>query len=122
MTKCPTFIMHGANDEEVPVEHGKMMKENAGNCSEIWIAPNCGHNDIDSKQNLEFYKKILWFLRDLDKNYKAKSEEEVFKMNKADPWPEKYRHMYKRIERDLVKTHFNPRGNFVVQGFLKIIL
>jgi len=29
--KCNTLLIHGADDEEVPVEHCNLLKENAGN-------------------------------------------------------------------------------------------
>jgi len=112
--KCKTLIIHGAEDEEVPVEHAKLLKENAGNCSDFWLAPGCGHNDIDLKQNLEFYKKLTWFFRDLEKSQRGKNEEELYLANKAEIWPVKFNHLYRKIEKDLEKTGFDVRKKSIL--------
>ena len=99
--KAPTLIIHGAEDQEVSAEHGKMLRDNGKNVLDMWLAPGCGHNDIDLKQMKEFYKKIAWFFKQIENGQKGKSIEDLFSENKAEEWPKDFEHVYKKYKDEM---------------------
>lgn len=109
---APTLIIHGDNDEEVPPEHGKILGNNAKNLLDIWLAPNCGHNDIDIKQTKEFYKKLAWFYKEVEIGQKGKKQEEIYQKNKAFAWPEDFKHLYRKsFEEQAKNTQITMQNN-----------
>jgi len=60
---CPTFIMHGTNDEVVPFRHGKGLYEALPEdlrYPPFW-AENMGHNNIELDMTSVFIKKLQRF-------------------------------------------------------------
>ena len=44
--RAPVYVVHGTRDDEVPIEHGKMIVANAQQAHEpFWVA-GAGHNDL----------------------------------------------------------------------------
>ena len=105
--RTPTLIIHGLDDEEVPVEHGKLLRDNGKNVLDMWIPPGCGHNDIDIKQTKEFYKKLAWFLKQIEILQKGKCDEEMLLMNRSDPWPVGFIHLYHNFMNEIGKVGIN---------------
>lgn len=95
--QAPTFIIHGSNDEEVPVEHGKIIRDNAKNLFDIWVAQGCGHNDIDTKQPLEYFQKLSVFLKGVDKIQRSKKPDSFANSFKASAWPDDFKHLYRKV-------------------------
>lgn len=93
---APVFILHGAKDEEVPLEHSKLLVENVKNLVIMWTAPGCGHNDIDLKQPEEYFKNLFAFLKAVEKQQRAKKPEELLLANQANPWDKNFKHLYKK--------------------------
>lgn len=62
--RCPTFIIHGTQDEVVPFNHGKELYDRTHDdykVSPFW-ARNMGHNNIEADMGKEFVKKLIKFL------------------------------------------------------------
>ncbi|KAJ3427178.1 hypothetical protein M0812_26758 [Anaeramoeba flamelloides] len=56
--KVPVMVVHGTQDKVVPVKHGEMLFKlfpNQFDC--IWIK-NAGHNNIESRYRIRFYREI----------------------------------------------------------------
>jgi len=58
--QCPVFLIHGENDEIVPVEHGKELARRGGDQMQAWFIRDRGHSDCDRDEN--FNQRILEFL------------------------------------------------------------
>lgn len=61
----PLFIVHGAKDERVPVEHAEAIikqLETAGKDFQSLILPNEGHGFYAEKSNMQLYGQLLEFL------------------------------------------------------------
>ena len=115
--KAPTLIIHGAEDQDVSAEHGKMLRDNGKNVLDMWLAPGCGHNDIDLKQMKEFYKKIACFFKEIENGQKGKSVEEVLL---GEEWPEDFEHVYRKIKEgmeEIAKKTFGEKKKLTL-GFL----
>ena len=63
--KAPVFLVHGAQDQRVPIEHAEAMREaltKAGNPPE-WLVFNYeGHGFYKAEHNIEFYDRLASFL------------------------------------------------------------
>ena len=71
--RCPTFIIHGTQDEVVPFKHGKELYDRIHDdykVSPFW-ARNMGHNNIEADMGKEFVKKLLKFLTTLTRYQSA---------------------------------------------------
>lgn len=68
--RCPVLVMHGTEDAEVPVSHGKQLYEAtpAHLRREPWWVQGKGHNDIGDTQaeELEYMRRIRAFLESID--------------------------------------------------------
>ncbi len=60
----PILLIHGAEDEEIPAEHSKILHKNALN-SELWLVEGAGHGMSYSKNPEEYEKRVIDFF---DKN------------------------------------------------------
>ncbi len=63
--KVPVMLVHGGEDERVPIEHAKRMRralQNAGNKPEWIYQPREGHGFHEEKNMLEMYTRMLAFL------------------------------------------------------------
>ena len=45
--EAPVFVIHGTQDQEVPVEHGVALAEAALNAYKPWFVEGAGHNNIE---------------------------------------------------------------------------
>ena len=60
----PTLIIHGENDEIMPVEEGKELYRSSGSREKrILVVPGAGHNDIMMNQEL-YFDTIEGFIRE----------------------------------------------------------
>ena len=64
---CPFFIIHGTEDNEVPLFHGKMLaetRERAGIAEKdkaYWVE-GAGHSNIIDVADAEYYRQLYDFL------------------------------------------------------------
>ena len=56
----PILFIHGTEDEEIPVEHSKILHKNAIN-SELWLIEGAGHGMSYSKNPEEYEKRVMEF-------------------------------------------------------------
>ncbi len=56
----PILLIHGTEDEEIPVEHSKILHKNAPN-SELWLIEGAGHGMSYSKNPKEYEKRVMDF-------------------------------------------------------------
>ena len=60
--KAPVYVVHGTRDDEVPIEHGKMIVANAQQAHEpFWVA-GAGHNDLLEVAGDAFFVRLKAFL------------------------------------------------------------
>lgn len=61
-TKCPVFIIHGVQDEEVDISHGHSLYEAVDPVfqRDPWWVPDRGHNDItEGPGKLSFWLALV---------------------------------------------------------------
>lgn len=58
---CPVFVIHGSEDEIVPLEHGEELVRRAPNAVRPWWADGCGHNDVCG--HVDYIGKLAEFLQ-----------------------------------------------------------
>eukprot|EP00922_Rhytidocystis_sp_ex-Travisia-forbesii_P055164 GHVS01081698.1.p1 GENE.GHVS01081698.1~~GHVS01081698.1.p1 ORF type:complete len:465 (-),score=35.47 GHVS01081698.1:761-2155(-) len=58
----PVLVLHGTEDEEVRLEHGKALHEAAPNAVEPWWVSGAGHNDIEVHWRHEYFSKLQEFI------------------------------------------------------------
>ena len=70
--QCPVMIIHGQNDEEVSIEHGKELHDAVPEEFKRppWWVRGRGHNDItDGRSKLiEYIQKLKTFLDSLERS------------------------------------------------------
>jgi abhydrolase domain-containing protein 17 len=59
---CPTMILHGTHDREIPVKHGKALYERSQQSYEPWWIDGAGHNDIEVRWRSEYVERISLFI------------------------------------------------------------
>ncbi|KAL7069412.1 hypothetical protein ACR3K2_00100 [Cryptosporidium serpentis] len=59
---CPIFIIHGTNDRQIPLSHGKMLYNLCQRPYVPWFVNGAGHNDIETVWRDEFVSKIYEFI------------------------------------------------------------
>lgn len=67
---CPIMIIHGVDDEVLPIEHSKMLVGKSIGLIMIWWAKDCSHEDILQKKGKEFYLNVKKFIKSI-KNSKS---------------------------------------------------
>jgi dipeptidyl aminopeptidase/acylaminoacyl peptidase len=63
--KAPVFIVHGADDQRVPIDHAEVMRDalkKAGTSFELLVKPYEGHGFTQFPNRLEAYHKMLRFI------------------------------------------------------------
>jgi len=58
---CPFLLIHGEEDEIVPVEHGRKLARRGGGRLQSWFISGRGHSDCQKEQGFE--KRILDYLQ-----------------------------------------------------------
>jgi len=63
--KCPVFIIHGLEDLEVPVNHGKTLYDTVPDKFKYqpWYVPNRGHNNVIIGNEREYFRRLTDFLQ-----------------------------------------------------------
>ena len=62
--KAPLFILHGEDDEIVPITMGKRLFEQAPEPKQFFEIPGAHHNDISEVGGTEFYERPFRFATD----------------------------------------------------------
>ena len=75
--RCPTYIIHGTEDEIVPYYHGEGLFNALPDTSKavpFW-ANGAGHNNIEMEMPTAYIKRLMQFIRQCDRlNYPAGGE------------------------------------------------
>jgi len=66
---CPVFIIHGTEDLEVPIHHGKNLFAAVPDKYKYkpWWVPNRGHNNVIIGNEREYFRKLTDFLQNAHK-------------------------------------------------------
>jgi uncharacterized protein len=60
---CPTLLIHGHDDELVPLEHAERLHKAAHNTeAQLEIIPSAGHNDVELVGGTSYHETIVQFL------------------------------------------------------------
>ena len=59
--KCPVFIIHGTEDQDIPFFHGECLGHELQYPWPPWY-PEAGHNDIEEKFRKVYLSKLKQFL------------------------------------------------------------
>ena len=117
-SRCPIFIIHGDEDEEVPIEHSKILFQKCHNPYEGWWAKKAGHNNIDIVQRKEYFKKCYLFIDSIKSSQSEKNEKEMLNLNKAADWDKSFNHFYRKflskIENDQISS--SSSKNLIIES------
>lgn len=91
-TRCPVFLMHGTDDREVPIVHGRSLVQNCKNAFDPWWVEGAGHNDIDIRFRKIYFLRIAKFVKYLFEMFSKKTEEDLKTLHKVENWT--INHMY----------------------------
>ena len=94
-------------DEEVPIDHSKILYNKCHKPYEGWWAPKAGHNNIDVVQRKDYFKKCYLFIESIKNSHAEKSEKEMLESNKAVVWDKNFNHFYKKF----LKKPNDPNNN-----------
>jgi uncharacterized protein len=61
--RCPLFLIHGANDTVIPVDHSQAIFENAEVEKELWIVKNVDHLGAYVAHPKEYQNRVLRFFQ-----------------------------------------------------------
>ena len=110
------FIIHGEEDVEVPVEHGKLLSTRCKKLYSPWWVHNGSHNDIDTKFRKMYFVKISKFIKHVKDYNLGKTEKELEDFYKVEDWHKDFNHFYftqapKIEERYYKYMHTAPKGS-----------
>ena len=60
----PVLVIHGKNDDRVPVEHGIRVHRAAAAGSELWLVDSPGHSDGYLEAPEEYVRRIAAYFED----------------------------------------------------------
>ncbi|MBN1289555.1 MAG: alpha/beta hydrolase [Actinobacteria bacterium] len=60
--ECPLLVIHGENDDLIPVEEGKALFNMANEPRELFIVKGAGHNDVSAVAGAEYAERIAEWL------------------------------------------------------------
>ena len=60
--RAPVYVVHGTRDDEVPIEHGKIIVKNAPQSYEPFWVVGAGHNDLLEVAGDAFFVRLKAFL------------------------------------------------------------
>ncbi len=69
--EAPVFVIHGVQDYEVPVVHGRVLHKCAPQKVTPWWVGGAGHNDIETDFREEYFARLKAFLEGLKADVKA---------------------------------------------------
>lgn len=61
--RAPVFIMHGTEDKEIPIVHGRTLASLPPNAFKPWWVEGAGHNDIEVEYREAYFAKLEGFVR-----------------------------------------------------------
>ena len=64
--KAKFLLIHGIDDDVVPVEEGKKLKAAAGDKAELWLMPNRGHSNCHQEEG--FWERLMKFFQSTETN------------------------------------------------------
>ena len=64
--ECPSLIIHGTADEEIPIAHAKMLYAAACRPAPPFWVKGAGHNDVVEHSEEEYFRRVGAFLAALD--------------------------------------------------------
>ena len=70
---CPTFIVHGTDDDEIPIAHARMLYAAARHAAPPFWVRGAGHNDVVEHAEDEYFKRLDTFLTSLGPNPSSSS-------------------------------------------------
>lgn len=59
----PVLLIHGADDETVPIAEGRRLAARAGPGAEHWIVPGAGHSGAHALAGQDYERRVVDFLR-----------------------------------------------------------
>jgi Predicted hydrolases or acyltransferases (alpha/beta hydrolase superfamily) len=86
--------MHGDNDSEVPIAHGKLLARRAPNAFDPWWVEGAGHNDIDFKFRKPYFLRVSKFLKYVKDFNTSRSKKELEEFYKVPEWHHTASHIY----------------------------
>eukprot|EP00002_Diphylleia_rotans_P025028 TRINITY_DN4944_c0_g1_i2.p1 TRINITY_DN4944_c0_g1~~TRINITY_DN4944_c0_g1_i2.p1 ORF type:complete len:270 (-),score=48.86 TRINITY_DN4944_c0_g1_i2:205-1014(-) len=69
---CPTYVIHGMDDNVIPSSHGQRLGELCQNPWRCWLIEGTGHNDVENRPAKAYFTNISAFLRHVE--HKSQSE------------------------------------------------
>ena len=61
--ECPSLIIHGTADEEIPIAHAKMLYAAACRPAPPFWVKGAGHNDVVEHSEEEYFRRDWFALR-----------------------------------------------------------
>jgi pimeloyl-ACP methyl ester carboxylesterase len=58
----PLFMIHGEEDDRIPVSHARRIYDNAPASSELWIVPDVGHTDAFGAMPEAYARRVVTYL------------------------------------------------------------
>jgi dipeptidyl aminopeptidase/acylaminoacyl peptidase len=62
ISPTPLLIIHGSNDEQVPLSQGRTLFERAREPKELWVIEGGGHRGLRSYAETEYGRRVVAFL------------------------------------------------------------
>ena len=93
-TSAHVFIIHGEDDKEVPVNHGKLLSTRCKNLYHPWWVLEGGHNDIDMKFRKTYFLKLSRFVKYVKEFNSTKTENELENFYQIKEWHKSFNHIY----------------------------
>ncbi len=62
----PVFVIHGTQDQEIPLHHGQMLASAAPNKYQPWYVDGAGHNNIEVQWRETLFQQLLDFVHFLE--------------------------------------------------------
>lgn len=63
----PTLIIHGVEDEEIPINHGIALHEHAANPVEPLFIDGVGHNNIEVDARPQLLRRLDVYIRQMER-------------------------------------------------------
>lgn len=65
-TRACVFIVHGVEDQEIAVAHGRVLAEAAPNSFKPWFVQGAGHNNIEVDFRQQYFMRLTTFVRHIE--------------------------------------------------------
>jgi len=76
-SKAPVFVIHGTNDQEIDIRHGRQLHASAKTKLDPWWVEGGGHNDIEFDTRHQYFTRLKRFLGLVSKGHSAKYHEQT---------------------------------------------